>query len=312
MVKSMTIDRNPCEWNCKVCMVLCDGQQKASSTSRQWDYNMHQNFPVKITRNERFERGPVFESHWHEQFQILYFEQGEALIHCNSYTYEVKPGALIIINSNEIHYGEATCQHLVYYIVKIDLSFLFSSHLDFCQTKYITPLLQGRIRFQNYIAQDDQLAAQVQQVVAEYNQQTIGCELAIKAHIYHILVLLLRHYQQDIFHNSGQKRQQKNVQQLRTVLEYMDQHYSESISLSQLAGLANMSNQHFCRIFKNFTGKRPVDYMNYLRINKAVTLLSESDFNISEVAMAVGFDDSNYFSRLFKKYQRTSPSALRK
>jgi AraC-like DNA-binding protein/mannose-6-phosphate isomerase-like protein (cupin superfamily) len=308
----MTIDSNACKQNCRVCTVLCDGQQKTSNNDRQWNYDMYRDFPVKITRNERLESGPVFESHWHDQFQLLYFEQGEALIHCNSHPYEVKPGDLVIINSNEIHYGETRCQHLVYYIVKVDLNFLLSSHVDFCQTKYISPLLQGQIRFQNHITQDDQLAEQVQQIVKEYTHQDTGCELAIKARIYQILVLLLRHYQQERFHKNMHERQPKNLHQLRTVLEYVDQHYNETISLSQLASLSNMSSQHFCRIFKSITGKRPVDYINYLRINKAVTLLSKSDFNISEIAMAVGIDDSNYFSRLFKKYQKTSPSAIRK
>lgn len=65
-------------------------------------------------------------------------------------------------------------------------------------------------------------------------------------------------------------RQQKAMHQLRTVLEYINQHYNENINLTQLANLANMSNQHFCRIFKIITGKRSVDYINYLRINKAV------------------------------------------
>jgi AraC-like DNA-binding protein len=273
---------------------------------------MYRNFPVKITRYEHLERGPVFESHWHEQFQILHFEQGESLIHCNCHPYEVRTGDLVIINNNEIHYGETLCQHLIYYIVKVDLNFLLSSQVDFCQTKYINPLLQGRIRFQNHITHNDQLAEQIQQIVKEYNQQEIGFELAIKEHIYHIIVLLLRQYKQELFDNNGYDRQQKVMHQLRTVLEYIDQHYNENISLTQLANLANMSNQHFCRIFKSITGKRPVDYMNYQRINKAVTFLSESNLNISEVAMAVGFADSNYFSRLFKKYQKTSPSAMRK
>jgi AraC-like DNA-binding protein/mannose-6-phosphate isomerase-like protein (cupin superfamily) len=308
----MRIDGNPCEQNCRVCTVLCDSQQRPKSNNPHWDYDIYRDFPVKITRSERFEPGPLFESHWHEQFQILYFEQGEALLHCNSHSYEVQSENLVIINSNEIHYGETLCQHLVYYVVKVDLNFLLSSHVDFCQTKYINPLLQGRIRFQNHITQDERLTKQVLEIVNEYNQQEAGCELAVKAHIYNIVVLLLRHYQQDLSHNSGHKRQKKNLHQLRTVLEYVEQHYSENIRLNYLASLANMSDQHFCRIFKSITGKRPVDYINYLRINKAVTLLSTSTYNISEVALAVGFDDSNYFSRLFKKYQKTSPSAIRK
>lgn len=308
----MTLGSNLCKQNCRVCSVLCDGQQKTNHHSGQWEYDMYRDFPMKVNRSEHLKRGALFESHWHEQFQILYFEQGEALIHCNSHPLQIKPGDLVIINSNEIHYGETLCQHVIYYIVKVDLNFLLSSHMDFCQTKYISPLLQGRIRFQNHITKNEQLAEQVLQIVKEYTKKETGCELAIKAHIYHIIVLLLRHYQQEPFPKNMHERQQKNIHQLRVVLEYMDEHYSENISLNQLANLANMSNQHFCRIFKSITGKRPVDYMNYLRINKAVTLLSTSNFNISEIAMAVGFDDSNYFSRLFKKYQKASPSAMRK
>lgn len=289
-----------------------DRRSKKDVHNLYWDYDIYRDFPVKITRNERLERGPLFESHWHEQFQLLFFEQGDALIHCNSRTFQVKPGALVIINSNEIHYGEALCQPLVYYLVKTDLTFLLSSQVDFCQTKYLNPLLQGRARFQNHIPSDKDLAEQVQHIFKEYTHQEIGFELAIKARIYHILVLLLRFYQQEAPYTSGHDRQQETMTQLRTVLQYVDQHYSENITLSDLARLANMSSQYFCHIFKNLTGKRPVDYINYLRINKAVRLLSDSQLNISEIAMAVGFNDSNYFSRLFKKYQKTSPSVMRK
>jgi AraC-like DNA-binding protein len=55
-----------------------------------------------------------------------------------------------------------------------------------------------------------------------------------------------------------------------------------------------------------------MEYINYLRMNKAASLLIDSDLNISEIAMTIGFDDSNYFSRLFKKYKKMSPSEMRK
>lgn len=274
--------------------------------------NQYLSFPVKITRRERREPGPIFESHWHEQFQIFYFERGEAVIRCNSQAYEVKAGNLMIVNGNEIHYGESHCQHLTYYLIKVDLHFLFSGQADICQIKYINPLLQGRIRFLNHIGKNDMLIGEFLSIVQEYNQQEHGWELAVKGRIFSLLALLLRRYQQDNSLAEGQDRQRETLQRLRTVLEYMDRRYSEDIPLSRLASLANMSSQHFCRVFKNLTGKRPVDYMNRLRINESVALLAQKDLNISEIARAVGFADSNYFSRLFKKYQRTSPSAMQK
>lgn len=298
--------------DCRECTAVCNGQPpKKAANHLSWDYELYCDFPVKIARSEHVQAGPIFEKHWHEQFQILYFEQGEAVIHCNANTYTPKPGDVIIINSNELHYGVTYGEHLIYHIVKVDFNFLLSSQQDLCQTKYITPLLQGRIRFENLISQDNQLSAAIREIIDEYAKQNLGCELAIKAHIYHVLVHLLRHYQQEILQPAEQERQQRTLHQLRAALEYMDEHYHETIRLNELAKLANMSSQHFCRLFKMLTGKRPIDYINYLRINEAVTLLSESHFNISEIAMAVGFDDSNYFSRIFKKYKKLSPSAFK-
>lgn len=285
--------------------------QKDFSNHLPWDYNLYRDLPVKIVRYELFENSPMFDHHWHEQMQIFYFEKGEATILCNANTYILKPRDVLIINSNEIHYGMTHSEHVIYHIIKPDFNFLSSCQLDFCQTKYITPLLQGDIRFQNQILQDIALTQIINKIITEHTGQEIGFELSIKADIYHIIVHLLRHYQQQSL-AANENRQQKALHHLRSVLEYMDEHYTEKIRLNKLANLANMSSQNFCRIFKKLTGKSPMDYINCLRINKAAALLLESDYNISEIASAVGFDDSNYFSRTFKKYRKTSPSALRK
>lgn len=284
---------------------------ETNCNSRQWDNDMDFGFPVKIKRREIYGQGLIFESHWHEQLQILYFELGEAVIYCNSRVVQIQAGDLVILNSNDIHYGETPCQHLIYYIIKVDFSFLFSNQIDLCQTKYMSPLIQNQIYFQNHIAQDSELLRHVKQIIEEYTQQNIGYELAVKASIYGILVALLRHYVHNIV-NKPSMEQQRNIHCFKKVLEYVEQHYNEDISLIQLASFANMSNQYFCRIFKSITGKRPMEYINYLRMNKAASLLIDSDLNISEIAMTVGFDDSNYFSRLFKKYKKISPTLFRK
>jgi AraC-like DNA-binding protein len=281
------------------------------ATHLPWDYNLYHDFLVKIVRFDCFENSPMFQNHWHEQMQIFYFDEGEATILCNGSTYSLKAGDILIINGNEIHYAINSSEHLVFHIIKPEFSFLASRQEDLCQTRYILPLQQGLIRFQNKISNDTALSAIIQKLLAEYTTQNVGFELIIKAYLYHILVYLLRYYQKESLPQAGD-RQQKTMHQLRSALAYMDEHYTENIHLHQLAGLANMSSQHFCRLFKRLTGKSPIDYINSLRINKAVTLLTEDRLNISQVAQAVGFDDSNYFSRLFKKYKKVSPSGLRK
>jgi AraC-like DNA-binding protein len=271
---------------------------------------MNRYFPVDIHRSEHQRVGTVIECHWHENFEILYFEKGEALIYCNSRPIQVGPGELIIINSNDLHYGESLSQQLIYYVVEFDLSFINSNQIDLCQTKYMTPLVQNRILFRNQIDRNNELLNEVRCLIDEYYRQELGYELAVKAYIYRILVLLLRFYGEQTLSETEKNRQRKTLDRLSPVLEYIDCYYTEPLRLGDLSSMANMSDHYFCRLFKSLTGKPPTEYINHLRLNKAVTLLRESDLNITEIAMAVGFSDSNYFSRLFKKYKHMSPSEM--
>jgi AraC-like DNA-binding protein len=276
------------------------------------DNNMDWDFPVNVQRSEFEGHGPIFASHWHEQFQIMYFQQGEALIHCNSHPIKVESGDLVVINSKDVHYGENLCQRLVYYSIKIDLTFLFSNQLDICQTKYMLPLEQNQFFFKNQVGHDSELLKLIIQIITEYQEQQIGYELAVKASLYHVLVLLLRHHWQQTIDEMQEERKRIAVHRMLPVLDYVEHNYHEKITLKHLAAMANMSSYHFCRSFKKITGKPPNEYMNYLRITQAVALLKESNLNISEIAMTVGFNDSNYFCRLFKKYKQVSPSEIRK
>lgn len=276
------------------------------------DHSIDRDFPVDIHRSEHQHIGPIIECHWHENFEIMYFEQGEALIYCNSHPIRVSPGELIIINSNDLHYGESLSPQLVYYVVEFNLSFIHSNQIDLCQTKYLTPLVQNRILFRNQIDRNDELLEEVRRLIDEYYRQELGYELAVKAYIYRILVLLLRCYGEQTISEIEKDRQRKTLTRLSPVLEYMDSCYTEPLTLRHLSVMANMSPHYFCRLFKSLTGKAPTEYITHLRLNKAVSLLRENELNITEIALAVGFSDSNYFSRIFKKYKHVSPSKLLK
>ena len=274
--------------------------------------SMQKDFPVDIHRSEHRTVGTVIEYHWHENFEILYFEQGEAIVYCNSRPIKVGPGELIIINSNDVHSCENISPQLVYYVVEFNPAFIQSSQLDLCQTKYLTPLIQNRLLFRHQIDHDSELIEEIRQLISEYYRQDLGYELAVKAYIYRILVLLLRYYGEQTMSKTEKDRQRRTLAHLTPVLDYIDCHYMQKLSLGQLAAIANMSPHHFCRLFKSLTGKTTTEYINHLRLSKAAVLLQESNLNITEVAFSVGFNDSNYFSRQFKKHKLVAPSKLLK
>lgn len=262
-----------------------------------------------VARIESSLKGPIFSEHWHKQLQLLYFKKGSISIYCNGQNYELAAGDVLIINSNEIHYGTNLSTEALYYTLKIDFQEIFFDKKNLEQLPYIVALMESRLLFQHKIHGDIAFNQLFEAIINECEQKTVGFELAVQANLFHIASHLLRHYQKKVLPIN---HSQQNVDQLRSALTYLDAHYKEDISLDLLAATAAMSPQHFCRLFKKLTGRRPMDYINLLRVNKAATLLNDQKLNISEIAAEVGFNDTNYFSRVFKKYQAMSPTQFQK
>lgn len=89
---------------------------------------------------------------------------------------------------------------------------------------------------------------------------------------------------------------------------YLEDHYLEEIVIEDLARIAHLKECQFRRKFKLLKGMSPVKYRNFLRMNKAAEMLRSREYSVVETAMCVGFDDPNYFSRLFKEQFGESPT----
>lgn len=93
---------------------------------------------------------------------------------------------------------------------------------------------------------------------------------------------------------------------------YVKQHLDEKISLDQIANHCGMSKSHFSRTFKSQNSVTFQEYLCQQRMNKAVELLKDSDFMVTQIAFAVGFTDLSYFTRTFQRYIGLGPSDFRK
>ncbi|MBP3610234.1 MAG: helix-turn-helix transcriptional regulator [Lachnospiraceae bacterium] len=89
---------------------------------------------------------------------------------------------------------------------------------------------------------------------------------------------------------------------------YFNEHYNETISIEDYARTHNMSTSWFIRNFKQYTGSTPMQYILSIRIYNAEALLKSNQYNVTEIARIVGYDNPLYFSRIFKKMKGLSPS----
>ena len=96
------------------------------------------------------------------------------------------------------------------------------------------------------------------------------------------------------------------------VIDYIKQNYASALSLDDLSNIVNMSKQGLTSAFKRSTGKTPIDYLNYIRLQNSKEFLKYTDHSIGEISELCGFSNVYYFSNTFKKNIGVSPSMFRK
>jgi len=95
------------------------------------------------------------------------------------------------------------------------------------------------------------------------------------------------------------------------VFDYINAHYLENISLTDIAETFFLSKEHLSRLFKKETGQNLFSYIMQLKLTEAKRLLQTTDMTLDDIAWHLGFSNGNYFSKVFKKNCRMSPSEYR-
>lgn len=126
------------------------------------------------------------------------------------------------------------------------------------------------------------------------------------SHIYSFLVELNR-----IISCPASPRESHRMEQLKTIIDYIDKNYSLDISLNDLSSIVNLSPQYICRIFRECMNMRPFEHLTKKRIYEAKNLLLDTDLSINEISKAVGYNDCSYFCAVFKKQENVSPAEYR-
>lgn len=100
---------------------------------------------------------------------------------------------------------------------------------------------------------------------------------------------------------------------IHKVQDYIDNNYGKSITAGEMAEIADFSKYHFSRIFKAILNESPLQYVNRIRLEHSLFLLTHrQDMNMTDIALELGFSDSAVFTRAFKNYFKISPKMYRR
>ena len=265
--------------------------------------------PITIEEHYHDTHRRIFEKHMHNNLlQFFYFQKVQAVIYCGREHYPVTSEDFFLINNNEYHYSERFCNSTDCVVFNFNLNYLDFYAPTECSEKYITPVKQNFVLFNNKI-ENNNIRQALKDMIAENKAKENGYEFQMLSLMYDIFFELFKSQIAESLTERDVELLGKTYARFQNVLEYIESNYESKITLPQIAELAEMSKGYFCTKFKQMTGKNFTDYLNQLRIEKAVMLLNQKESSVTDIALAVGFEDVNYFCRIFKKYMKQSPSS---
>ncbi len=143
-------------------------------------------------------------------------------------------------------------------------------------------------------------------MLAEINDSAPGCDLLLLAKTIEIFVRISREYAK------CKNPMARGLTRLGEVISRLEKDYRRKWRIADIAKIAGMAPSTLIPVFKRATGHAPIDYLLRIRALKAAELLIQTERTVTDIALESGFEDSNYFSRQFKKTYNTSPSEYRK
>lgn len=266
-------------------------------------------FPVNCEKLS-FQAGEsLFPPHFHEHFELLYIVGGSANIR-GIRDHVMNAGDTAVFNPKVMHTGTAITDVDYYYFM---LGKVFFSEMKdgVCNEKYINGIFLNQTIFHESL-HDGGLLPYLEKTASLLRDQPPGYELLISSQVYALVYQLLTCHVNTAINAEQYDTQIKNTYRMLDVLEYINDHYTEKISLEDIADHININKYYLSHIFKEFYKKSIWEYITQARLSHAEKLLRSSNLSITEIAFQVGFEDSNYFTRIYKKYKAVSPSRIRK
>ena len=261
--------------------------------------------------------------HWHEPIEIIYLEQDSYQIDITMTITHLKSPCFCFINSGELHAIASDSDQYLEQAVVFSPELLTFAAPDPTQEQFLLPLTEHKLSFPSFLGPDHPAFSEVQQEFFRIrsiffrenrfhsDQFTIEnpiSQLRLKASLLNIIGTLAEH----ALLTSNEPVRNPRVELLKTVISYIRQNYQQPLSLGELAALAAMNEQYFCRFFKKALGKTPVSYINSFRIQHAATLLCTTELPVTEICLESGFNNLGHFMKEFKKATRFTPLQFRR
>lgn len=280
-------------------------------TLKTHDWFHPDGFPIAVERRDPQE---PFGLHAHEFSELVIITSGSGLHVTSGESWPLAAGDVFVISGPRPHtYQQMDHLCLVNVLFQPD-----KLHIDLLDLPTLAgyralftlePAWRSRHQFNSRLHLTPQELGRVLGAVDELDEElkarTPGFGFLATAAFMYLVGYLSRCY------NRSRNPDSRALLRIAEAISHLETHFREPVNLEELVRIAHMSKRSFIRSFQAAMGSSPIAFLIQLRVHRAAALLRRSEDTITQIAFHVGFSDSNYFSRQFRKLMGVSPRRYR-
>ncbi len=252
-------------------------------------------------------------THWHEEMELIVIKKGCGRVSVDLTPAEVSAGDIIFVLPGQLHSIEQLHgQSMEYENIFFKPALLRTINQDLCYRDFLQPFFNGMVDASALVTPKHPDYARlnfcIQQIDELCDLRPTGYQLAVKGLLFQLFFFLISSSHARKLNPKGKKFLDK----IKLILSHIQENYARPISIKEVADICFYSESHFMKFFKDCMGVSFTHYLNDYRLQVAAGLLRETEYNILEIASAVGFENLSYFNRAFKKKYGLTPGQYRK
>ena len=273
-------------------------------------------FPYLASRAELdFYREPFVPWHWHNAIELFYMESGELNYYTPHKNIVFPAGSAGMVNANVLHKTQiqTRTRDNIQLLHIFDPQLLAGTHGSLMDQKYISPIVtSSQIELIALSPDEPAQAAVIESIQAAFSlsEEEFGYEFKIRDALSRIWIELFQ-ICAPILQDKTQSANGTD-DKIKRMMVHIHEHYSEKISIPELAEVAFLSERECYKAFQNHLHMPPVEYIKSYRIQRARQMLADTQTPITEIGYACGLGNPSYFGRIFRELTGYTPLEYRR
>lgn len=275
------------------------------SARRELEKHGTETFPMTVNHDDLLSfEGKNVPIHWHNDLEINLIREGEAVFQVYQKSYRVRTGEGFLLNRNVPHSCSSPGnEHVRYSTILVRPDFLYGDFGSDVERKCFQPFLQNSaipcIHLTGFDENGKEILQKLNQVEEAFDRKRFCYELKIKGLLCEAFAMILYGHRQELTKFVPANLQE--LERLEKMLNYLNMHFTEVISLQDLADQVHLSREVCCRLFKKMTGKTITGYLEEYRVNKSFSLVQSGQYSMTQITEMVGFSNPSRFASAFRK-----------